>query len=152
MYLLGVVVRAECLLQLLAAYLAHQRIERLVDVVTQGRRCLEEGAAKLIGQIFALLGGDASLRFQIHLVGYQHQRYVLRQAYASDQFPVFGCLLKAVTIGHRVAYYETFPAAHILVPHGRKLNLTSSVEYVQQSGLIVNHSLLLVRVLCAQKR
>jgi len=56
-----------------------------------------------------------------------------------------------MTICYRIAYDETFTATHILVPHGRELNLSSSVEYVQQSGLIVNYRLLLIRILCTAR-
>lgn len=96
--LLGAGVGAQSFLHLLATYLTDQRIECLVDVMTQCSRCLEERATELIGEIFAFLGGDTSLRFQIHLIGYQHQGYVLGQTNACYQFTILGCLLKAMTI------------------------------------------------------
>lgn len=152
MNLLGAGVGAQGFLHLLASYLAHQRVECFIDVMTQCSRCLEEGATELIGQILALLGGDTSLRFQIHLIGYQHQRYVLGETNACDEFTIFGCLLKAMAICDWIADDETFAATHVLVPHGCELDLASSVEYVQQGGLIVDYRLLLVRVLCDTKR
>lgn len=65
-------VRAQGLVHFLASNLADQRVECLVDVMTQCSRCLKKWAAELVGEIPALLGGHASLRLQVHLVGNQN--------------------------------------------------------------------------------
>jgi len=148
MDLLRIGVRAQSLLHLLAPNLTYQGVERLVDVMTQCSRGLEEGAAKLVGQILALLGGHTALRLQVHLVGDQYQGNVLGETDTGDQFAVLGGLLEAVAVGHRVADDETFAATHVLVPHGRELHLAGGVKDVEQGGLIVDDRLLLVGVLC----
>lgn len=72
---------AQGLLQLLAPDFADKCVERFVDVVPQCCRGLEKWAAKLVGQVLALLGGDAALGFQVHLIGDQHQWDVLGKAH-----------------------------------------------------------------------
>lgn len=148
MDLLRAGVRAQRFLHLLAPNLADQRVERLVDVVTQCGRCLEEGTAELVGQVLALLGGHAALRLQVHLVGDQYQRNVLRETHSCDKLSVLGGLLEAVAVGDRVANDETFATAHVLVPHGRELHLAGGIKDIEESGLVVDDRLLLVGVLC----
>lgn len=49
-------------------------------------------------------------------------------------------------IGNRVADDETFAAPHILIAHGRKLDLAGRIEDIEQRGLSIDYGLLLVRV------
>lgn len=128
-------------------YLAHEREERLIDVVAQGGRSFVERAAKLFGQRFALLRRDLALGLQVQLVCHQHQRYVFRQSYPCDQLPILGRFLEAVPIRDGVTDDETLAATHILVAHGSKLHLAGRIQYVEQGGFPIDDGLLLVRVL-----
>jgi len=54
--------------------------------------------------------------------------------------------LKRVPRGNGVHEQEALACAHVLLPHGPILFLSSSVENIQKRNLVVNNALLPVRV------
>jgi hypothetical protein len=55
-------------------------------------------------------------------------------------------LLEALPVGYRVDEQEALSCAHVLLAHGRVLLLSRCIEHIEQGDLIVNDTLLAVRI------
>lgn len=92
------------------------------------------------------LPGNLSLALQIALVAYNdHGEVVL--VLDSQDLLLEGCdLLKTLAGRDGVNEQEPFACPHVLLSHRRVLFLTGGVEHIEQRDLVVNDTLLSVRV------
>jgi hypothetical protein len=129
------------------ANLPHELIEGLVNVDLLLGRGFNELAAKVLGEVLALLHGDLAVVFQITLVTHNDDGEVVLVLNTENLLVEGGDLVKAVPGGDGVDAEETLSGPHVLLSHGGVLLLSGGVEHIQQGDLLVNDTLLPVAVL-----
>lgn len=90
--------------------------------------------------------GDYALLLQITLVGNHNDGEVVLVLDAEDLLLEGHDLFEGLTRCYRVDEQEALAGAHVLFPHCRVLLLTCCVQDIQQSDLIVDHTLLAVGI------
>lgn len=86
------------------------------------------------------------LAVKIALVSDNNHREVVLILHSQDLLLESHDLLKALSIGDGVDKQEAFASPHVLLPHGRVLLLASCVQNIEERYLIVDNTLLAVRI------
>ena len=104
-----------------------------------GRRGVGERAAHT-------LCGDLPLAVEIALVADDNHGEVVLVLDPQDLLLECHDFLEALAVGYRVNEQEALSCAHVLLAHGRVLLLSGRIEHVEQRNLVVNDTLLAVRI------
>jgi hypothetical protein len=86
------------------------------------------------------------LAIEIALVAHDDHGEVVLVLYSQDLLLESHNLLEALPVGYRVNEQEALSCAHVLFAHGRVLLLSRCIEHIEQSDLVVDDTLLAVRV------
>ena len=89
---------------------------------------------------------DLPLAIEIALVTDDNHGEVVLVLYSQDLLLERHNLLEALSVGYRVDEQEALACAHVLLAHGRVLLLAGCVEHIEQGDLVVDDTLLAVRV------
>jgi hypothetical protein len=89
---------------------------------------------------------NLALTLQIALVANHHHGKVVLVLHSQNLLLEGGDLVEALLGCDGVDKQETFASAHVLLPHSGVLLLTSGIENIEQSNLIVDHTLLTVGI------
>lgn len=92
------------------------------------------------------LSCDLALALQIALVANDNHGEVVLVLHTQDLLLECRDLLEALSAGDGVDQKETLASAHVLLTHGRVLLLTGSIENVEKGDLIIDNTLLTVRI------
>lgn len=99
-----------------------------------------------VQRIKRTLSGNLTLTLQIALVTHNHHGKIVLVFDAEDLLLECCNLLEALAGCDGVHEQETLASPHVLLSHSRVFLLTGGIENIEQSHLIVNDTLLAVRV------
>lgn len=86
------------------------------------------------------------LAVKIALVAHDDHGEVVLVLYSEDLLLECHNLLEALSVGYRVDEQEALAGPHVLLAHRRVFLLASCVEHVEQGDLIIDDTLLAIRV------
>jgi len=138
---------AYLLFLVISADFTNEVTESIIDVDSLLSRCLDEFAVKVACQITALIHTDLSLVLEIAFVSDDNHWKGVLVLYAKNLLVESRDFFKGVARGDRVNQKETLSRAHVLFPHGAVFFLSCSIEDVEKRYLVVDDTLLAVRVL-----
>jgi len=121
--------------------------ERLIHVDTLLSGRLNKSAPQMFGKVATLVHPDLALVLQVTLISDQDNWETILVLDSQDLLVERANFLEGVPGGDGVDEQEPLARAHVLFPHGAVFFLASGVKDIKKGNLIINHTLLSVRVL-----
>jgi len=137
---------ASCLFLIVLADFPNKVAEGLVNVDTLLGGGLDELAAEMFCHVSALVHANLAFVLQITFISNDDHREGVSVLHAENLLVEGADLLEGVSRSDGIDEKEALARAHVLLTHGTVFLLASGIQDVEEGNLLVNDTLLAVRV------
>jgi len=120
--------------------------ESLINIDSLFGGSFDELASKVLGEVTALVHANLAFVLQIRLIGDDDNREGVLILHTEDLLVEDADFLKRVSGSNGVDEKEALASPHVLLPHSAIFLLTGRVEDIEEGDLVVDDTLLTVRI------